>query len=109
MLQRVTGVDLSDPKTSQQPKGLTGAIRREMTEQTASELTGLYRAMYDLQKAHHNTAFEHLKVGVQQVNHLTAIQANTLNTVERLDGVITRLDVISSNTKPFNNSRGYTP
>src|SRR5690606_603865 len=109
-LEESTGISLSGPQATEQvQKGLSGAIRREMTEQTASELTGLYRAMYDLQKAHHNTAFEQLQMGIRQVNHLNAIELNTGNTVDRLDVVIGRLDNIEKNTKEANSKRGYTP
>lgn len=116
MLEKLTGVNLSDSQTGQQARGLTGAIRREMTEETAGELTGLYRAMYDLQKAHNNTAFEHLQMGIRQVNHLNAIQINTANTVTRLDGVLgslegvsVRLDTIAKNTNTNSSKRPYTP
>src|SRR5690606_19131680 len=110
------GFDLFQPEKEDLPKGLQGAIRREMTEEMASELTGLFRAYYDLQKVNNNTAFEHLKVGKQQADALLKIEVNTFNTVGRLDGVITRLDgmsirldAVAKNTAPINNMRAYNP
>src|SRR5690606_19347318 len=80
-LEESTGISLSGPQATEQvQKGLSGAIRREMTEATASELSGLFRGFYDLTKVGNNTSFEHLKVGKQQADTLIAIQVNTFNT-----------------------------
>src|SRR5690606_15352418 len=50
-LEESTGISLSGQQPVEQvQKGLSGAIRREMTEATASELSGLFRGFYDLTK-----------------------------------------------------------
>jgi len=105
-LEESTGISLSGPQATEQvQKGLSGAIRREMTEATASELSGLFRGFYDLTKVGNNTSFEHLKVGKQQADTLIAIQVNTFNTVGRLDMALIELRNISKNTKPGQSGR----
>ena len=70
---------------------LTGGIRRELTEETGSELLGLFRGFYDLtkinveniaayieaEKVHHNTVLEILAIN-------TKIEANTREMVLQL-------------------------
>lgn len=112
-LQQITGIDLKN--VNDQQRGLAGAIRSQLTEQTGSELAGLYRAQYEISKRTYDVSHQHLLEGVKQVNYLSQIEVNTANTVvntsrtiERLDDAVNELRVISKNTKPFNNSRGYT-
>lgn len=78
--------------------GLKSGIKREITEQTASELTGLFRAYYDVSKmtlkATENQNLD-IKSQVQIVsscyNTLQLIESNTMNTVARLDVAVEHL------------------
>ncbi len=93
--------------------GLKGSIQRELTESTASELTGLYRASFELQKK----AFDESKsqgismgkqllVAMDQLTALNAIQVNTAETVKRLDTAVGHLSTLVKNTSPQSN-RAY--
>lgn len=73
--------------------GLSGAIRRELTEETAGELAGLYRKMSDDGRM----SRDYLKTGTE---HLAGIEKNTYDTVEQLTIAVSELKTISSNTKP---------
>jgi len=86
--------------------GLTGAIKRELTEETASELTGLFRATFDLQKNTFDVAYATLENDQQALDatmrimaHSAAIESNTFNTVVQLKEAVTELRAISKNTK----------
>ena len=86
--------------------GLTGAIRRELTEETGSELTGLFRGQYDITKRHFDSFeayFEAEKKHHNSVLNLitinTNIEQNTANTVARLNKLIEVSEDIASNTK----------
>lgn len=75
--------------------GLKGSIKRELTEQTASELTGLFRAYYEVSKSLLK-AVENQTVPLRNqveivsdcYNTLQLIATNTGNTVQRLDEVV---------------------
>lgn len=104
----------SEPKKEQ--GGLTSAIRRDLTEQTGSELAGLARAMYDLNKRGlelNERWFDQDKrqydsvIAIMQTNAL--IERNTALAVVELKAAVAELKGINSNTKPFNNARAYTP
>lgn len=93
--------------------GLKGSIQRELTESTASELTGLFRASFELQKK----AFDESKsqgismgkqllVAMDQLTALNAIQVNTAETVKRLDTAVGHLSTLVKNTSPQSN-RAY--
>lgn len=102
------GLGLSTDST--EAAGLSGAIRREMTEATASELTGIYRSAYDLQKR----SFDYqLMLGGRQLVFMNDalrvwnnIQVNTANAVNRLDGAIVELKTIARNTGGLNERFG---
>lgn len=93
---------LETAKQVQEEGGLQGAIRREMTEATASELTGLFRSQYDLQKR----SFELSQINStrmfsffnQSLLNLNAIQTNTANTVSRLEEAVGQLTIVANNT-----------
>jgi TP901 family phage tail tape measure protein len=94
--------------------GLSGAVKRELTEATASELTGLYRSTYDLMKrsfqestAQGLTLSKQLDIANSSLTALNAIQSNTANTVERLDTAVKHLDQLVKNTSQQSN-RAYT-
>lgn len=73
--------------------GLSGGISRQLTEDTGSELSGLFRRFADDNRA----IKDYTKVGV---NHLVGIEQNTYNTVEELKLAVTELRAINTNTKP---------
>ncbi len=65
-------------------KGLVGAIRKEMTEETASELVGLWnRTSLDIRAQ--------LKEQKSMSLNLVKIEANTFNTVRELQSAVTEL------------------
>ena len=72
--------------------GLSGDIRRNITEETGTELAGLMRRIAD------DVSFG-LAAGREAVDNLILIQANTFNTVNELQNVIVRLDSIEDNTR----------
>ncbi len=63
--------------------GLKSSIQREVTEATASELTGLYRASFELQKKDSLTLSKQLDVALSSLTALNAIQVNTLETANQ--------------------------
>lgn len=98
-LSKLTGLDFGADAASQ--AGLSGAIRREMTEETAGELAGIWRRSSDDTRQ----IRDYTKTGI---NHLVAIEANTFNTVVELQKAVSKLDTldeIAANTKPAQTSR----
>jgi len=99
------GFNIFDGSSSAQ-QGLTGAIRREITEETGSELVGLFRGQFDITKrmaelteayyereqAHHANLLELIAIN-------TLIEQNTLHTVEKLSAALVHLESISENTE----------
>ncbi len=92
--------------------GLQGAIRREMTEATASELTGLFRGQYDLGKRHFQLSEKQLEMEERNYKNaldslgLTAkIEENTRATVDTLAVAVSELKLITKNTKPQQSGR----
>ncbi|CDT03571.1 hypothetical protein BN1088_1433012 [Sphingobacterium sp. PM2-P1-29] len=84
--------------------GLSGAVKREMTEATASELTGLYRSTYDLAKRtfqeHQNqgiTLSKQFEIANSSLTALNAIQNNTANTVVELKSAVSELQKVNKN------------
>lgn len=75
-----------------QNNGLSGAIRRELTEETGSELAGLMRRIADDVRGGLNN-------GKAAVENLILIQSNTFNTVTELKLAVKELQSISENTK----------
>lgn len=93
-------------------KGLQGAIRREMTEETASELTGLFRGQYDITKRHFQLHERHFEIdqrnleatrNIMQISSL--IEQNTAATVVQLVYAVAELKTISKQTKSSQSSR----
>jgi len=72
--------------------GLTGQIRRDITEETGTELAGLFRRFADEQRVVKDYS-------IQGVSHLVGIEANTYNTVEELKNAVIELQAININTK----------
>jgi len=72
--------------------GLTGQIRRDITEETGTELAGLFRRFADEQRVVKDYS-------IQGVSHLVGIEANTYNTVEELKNAVVELQAININTK----------
>lgn len=94
------------------PSGLKGAIQRDMTEATASELTGIYRASFEYQKKAFEesqsqglTLAKQLQIANSSLTALNAIQLNTANTVTRLDSAVNELQLINKN---LGGSKGRT-
>jgi hypothetical protein len=99
------GFDVFKPENSAN-QGLQGAIRRELTEETGSELTGLFRNQYDvtkrmlesaetyyeIEKKHHNSVLNLIAIN-------TKIADNTFNTVEQLKKAVFQLEDIATNTR----------
>ena len=80
--------------TSDESKsGLTGAVRRELTEETGSELAGLMRKMSDDGRM----ARDYNAIAV---NHLSAVETNTYDTVVQLQYAVAKLTTIATNTTP---------
>lgn len=85
-------LDFGD-KTISEQKGLSGAIQRQITEDTGTELAGLMRKISDDNRM--NRDYNRLAV-----DNLVAIEANTLQTVAELKLAVAELKTISTNTKP---------
>jgi hypothetical protein len=79
--------------------GLSGAIRREITEETAGQISGLLRS----QKDDIRMSRDYLKIGTE---HLSEIDRNTYQTVEELKNAVVELKAINSNTKPVYSGLG---
>lgn len=105
------GLDLSALDTAN-ATGLTGAIRRELTEETASELTGLFRGQFDITKRHFQLHERHFDVAqrnydstIKIMGHTALIEQHTRNTVLQLEFAVTELKTIGTNTKPSQTAR----
>lgn len=106
-LQKITSID----QTSYTTSGLKNAIRREMTEATASELTGLFRANYDLTKQIAMTGTQQLNIVSQHLMLAVKIEANTRETanntksLERLEAIENGITTIANNSKNSQSAR----
>ena len=103
------GFDSAD--TANKP-GLQGAIRRELTEETGSELTGLFRGQYDITKRqlqlsekHFELEQRHFDATMRMVQLSALIEQNTAGTVMELKAAVLELRTISKNTKPSQTGR----
>lgn len=85
--------------------GLRGAIQRELTEETASELTGLYRATFDVMKRQEAAMTKQIQLEQKALNHSAKIERNTADTVQELKLAVAELKAIKKNTK--DSSTGY--
>ncbi len=101
-LSEVLDQDLLDSES----EGLSSAVRRELTEETASELAGLWRGVFDITKVHKQISQEHLDVANRVFDilnnmYLTVVQTevNTANTVIELKLAVVELKEINSNTQ----------
>lgn len=109
------GFDIFQPEGStSSPTGLGGAIRRELTEATGSELAGLFRGFYDissrtltLSESRFSLEKENYSAVLSQLQHQAAIESNTADTVARLQEAVVELKAINKNTKS-GSMRGYT-
>lgn len=109
---KAAGYEGFDSEDSPDAKGLQGAIRRELTEETASELTGLFRGQYDITKRHLQLSEKHFE---QEKKHYDAtlhimqssalIEQNTANTVIELKIAVSELKAINKHTKPSQTTR----
>lgn len=79
--------------------GLSGAIQRTITEDTANELSGLLRRMSDDERQ----SKDYVRAGV---SHLVGIEANTAATVDQLKFAVAELKSIVVNTKPIYSGLG---
>ena len=103
-MSKATGIDLSGK--SEDAQGLTSnKLSRQLTEETGTELVGLFRGQYDVTKQilHVNKDGVNimklqLDIAMQGIRSWQAIEANTANTVQRLDLVVNRLDRVVQNT-----------
>jgi len=91
-------------KDSSSGGGLSGSIKRELTEATASQLTGLYRSTYDLAKQRFQesktqgiTLSKQLDIATNSLVTLNAIQNNTANTVIELKSAVSELQKVNKN------------
>ncbi|NJB36391.1 hypothetical protein [Croceivirga sp. JEA036] len=85
--------------------GLQGAIRRELTEETASELTGLFRGQFDITKRHFELHERHFEIDRQNLDGTLrllasseAIRNNTALMVVELQRTVAELMSINKNT-----------
>jgi len=99
-------LDLDELDTGTQQRGLQGAIRRELTETTASELTGLFRGQFDITKQHFQLDERRFLLEEKgysaMIDMLTAtarIEANTAATVTELQLAVVELKGINKNTE----------
>lgn len=100
------GFDIFNPEEDETgARGLQGAIRRELTEETGSELTGLFRGQFDITKRHLQLHEQHFALEQQNfdvtrriMQYSALIEQNTAATVEQLQLAVSELRVIKSNT-----------
>ena len=85
--------------TSDSQPGLSGAVRREITEETAGELAGLFRNQLDTTKQHFEVAQQHLNVTNNIAEFSERIANNTELMVERLDNAVAYLQEIAETTE----------
>jgi len=97
------GFDVFSPTNTANQQGLSGAIRRELTEETGSELTGLFRNQYDVTKRMFEITEEYYDkerghrlsiLNLIAIN--TNIEKNTQNTVEQLKLAVVELKEINN-------------
>lgn len=107
-----SGFNVFQPNGSEAQRGLSGAIRRELTEQTGSELAGLFRGFYDISRRSFQLderwmALEqkHYEATLDMVRSTSAIESNTANTVSELKLAVVELKEIKKNTKSGNGFR----
>lgn len=100
------GFDVFNKDKISTRQGLTGAIRRELTEETGSELTGLFRGQYDITKRLYQITEEYYERERQHYGSIlsliainTKIEVNTANTVHQLELSLQELKSIAENTK----------
>lgn len=91
---------------SEAQQGLKGDLRRELTEETASELVGLFRGYHDISRRMLEANIMHYEKEQQYMNNMlgliainTAIEVNTRNTVLALEKALLSLDNIDDNTE----------
>lgn len=102
-LQDVLNLDQLDTEAA---RGLSGAIRRDLTEATASELSGLFRGFYDITKQNYQLderrlllEERHLEAALDLLQSSARIEANTAATVRELQAAVGELKGINGNTK----------
>lgn len=99
------GFDIFQPdQGANQEAGLQGALRREMTEETASELTGLFRGQYDITKQTYQLNERRFDLEKQQYDvsmrilaQVALISQNTGNTVIQLKYAVDELKKLNNN------------
>lgn len=102
-----SGFNIFNPTGSgQNESAMVGAIRREVTEETASVLAGFARSTFDLKKREYQLLEawfaqeqKHYENTLNSYRALVMIEANTANTVHRLDLTLVELKEIKKNTK----------
>jgi len=98
------GFDVFNPDNAAQQSG-KGGIRRDITEETGSELLGLFRGQYDITRnlfriTEEYYAAERSNYGsiLQLIAINTRIETNTANTVTELQSAVKELKIIADNT-----------
>lgn len=114
-LEASTGMDFGSEGSPTGQTGLSGAIRREITEETGTELAGLFRAQYDLTKRNldiNSQSYELekrcLDATMNIMSSSAAIETNTADTVDELRTAVVELKAINKNTKKTS-MRAYDP
>lgn len=92
-LKELTGISFD----LQNQPGLSGAISRTITEDTANELAGLARGQFDYIKRSYQSVADGLIV-------TRKIEANTANLVVTMNGALVELQKITVNTRDTNQS-----
>lgn len=98
------GFDIFQPNDqNQQEAGLQGAIRRQLTEETGSELAGLFRGFFDITKRDYqlnerrfDLEQRHYEISVQILGQLVYIEQNTAGTVVQLKYAVEELKKLNN-------------
>ncbi len=93
-----SGLGLTKENIEKADTSISGKIKKEITEQTASELLGLYRAKYEVAKNQLSVQQAILANANQNLVVLNSIQLNTENTVIELKSAVVELKAINKNT-----------
>ena len=102
---QLSGIINEDLIDTQTPDGLSGRIRRELTEETGGELLGLFRGQYDVTKRlleateiYYEKENRHQANLIDLISINTKIESNTANTVLELQTAVVELRKIAENT-----------
>ena len=100
------GIDLGD---SAEQSGLSGSVKREISEETGTAIEGLMRGQHDnvkrllvLAEQEANISISNNGILIESSKHLEDISNNTANTVIELKLAVAELKEINDKTQPLN-------